>query len=197
METKVPPGSAVVRFRVLCTDRAARGCPPAGSIVYLYTDDYGLAEDDSRNDGCEFIACSINESGLPFFTIPHADVEPVSASENDVTTGDSVSDEGGRVILSEPRYSQPPTGTSGEYSVCQFFQDGSYEYVKRFVGAEEAMGAAIGYSSNVSAKFGLTRRVIITDGGDCINWEWRFGEGVVFPPPAPAPTHAKTSQQRR
>ena len=67
--------------------------------------------------------------------------------------------------------------------------DGTYEYERRFVGPEEAVGAAISYSSNVSATHGLTRRVIITDGGDCVNWEWRFGEGVVFPPPAPAPTH--------
>ena len=189
METNVPSDSAAVRVRVLCTDRAGRGCPPAGSIVYLRTDDHGLVEDHSRNDGCEFIACSITESGLPFFTIPRADVEPVSASEDDDTTGDSVSDEDGPVILSEPRYPQPPTGTSGEHSVCQFFQDGSYEYVKRFVGPEEAVGAAISYTSNVSATLGLTRRVIITDGGDCVNWEWRFGEGVVFPPPAPVPAH--------
>lgn len=71
----------------------------------------------------------------------------------------------------------------GEYSVCQFFLDGTYEYVRRFVGAEEAVKAASHYSQSVGARLGTTCRVIITDGGDCTNWEWKFGEGVVFPPP--------------
>lgn len=68
----------------------------------------------------------------------------------------------------------------GEFSVCQFFEDGSYEYVRRFVDAEEAVKTARHYTTNVAAKLGLTKRVIITDGGDCTNFEWKFGEGVVF-----------------
>jgi len=28
----------------------------------------------------------------------------------------------------------------------------------------------------------MVKRVIITDGGDCINFEWKKGEGIVFPP---------------
>jgi hypothetical protein len=70
----------------------------------------------------------------------------------------------------------------GEYSVCQFFMDDSYEYVRRFVDAEEAVKAAVTYSTSVGARIGTTVKVIITDGGDCINWEWRKGEGIVFPP---------------
>lgn len=69
-----------------------------------------------------------------------------------------------------------------EFSVCQFFEDGSHEYVRRYVTADEAAKAAVHYSSSVGAKLGMTQRVIITDGGDCVNWEWKFGEGVVFPP---------------
>jgi hypothetical protein len=74
------------------------------------------------------------------------------------------------------------TGTQGEFSVCQFFEDGSYEYVRRNVGAEEAVNAAKHYTSSVGAQLGTTRRVIITDGGDSTNFEWKYGEGVTYPP---------------
>lgn len=84
--------------------------------------------------------------------------------------------------------------SQGEFSVCQFFPDGSYEYVRRFVDAEEAMKTAALYSTNVSAKMGMTKRVIITDGGDCTNWEWKFGEGVVYPPKKPE-TQGDTNHQ--
>lgn len=71
----------------------------------------------------------------------------------------------------------------GEFSVCQFFEDESYEYVRRFVGAEEAVKAARHYTDNISVKMGLTKRVIITDGGDHCVFEWIAGKGVVFPTP--------------
>jgi hypothetical protein len=71
-----------------------------------------------------------------------------------------------------------------EFSVCQFFEDKSYEYFKRFVGAKEAVEAAHFLSHNVAAKMGITRRVIITDGGDQCVFEWKHGEGVTFPTPA-------------
>jgi hypothetical protein len=67
-----------------------------------------------------------------------------------------------------------------EFSVCQFFTDGSYEYVRRWVDAEEAVKAAKHYCTSVGAKLGVVERVIITDGGDCINFEWKRGEGVTF-----------------
>lgn len=67
----------------------------------------------------------------------------------------------------------------GEFSVCQFFADDRYEYVRRYVDAEEAVKAARHYTTTVGARIGTTRRVIITDGGDCVNFEWKFGEGIV------------------
>ena len=67
-----------------------------------------------------------------------------------------------------------------KFNVCQFFEDGSYEYVRRFVPAEEAVKAAHHYCNSVAARMGITKRVIITDGGDSINFEWKFGEGVTF-----------------
>lgn len=69
-----------------------------------------------------------------------------------------------------------------EFSVCQFFVGGGYEYVCRFVDAAEALKIFKGYATSVGAKIGTTRRVIITDGGDCINMEWTYGRGVTYPP---------------
>lgn len=74
--------------------------------------------------------------------------------------------------------------STGEYTVVQFFPDETYERVREGVDAKEAVEAAHHYSSSVGAQIGTTRRVIITDGGDFTCFEWRFGEGVVFPPRA-------------
>lgn len=71
---------------------------------------------------------------------------------------------------------------TSKFSVCQFFEDGSYEYVRRFVEASEAVKAFQHYSSSVGAKLGMTTRVIITDEGDCTAAEWQFGRGFTFPP---------------
>src|SRR5262245_26533366 len=70
----------------------------------------------------------------------------------------------------------------GEFSVYQFFENEMYERVRAFVTAEEACKAFVHYSSSVGAKIGTTVRVIITDGGDFTTAEWKFGEGVTFPP---------------
>lgn len=66
-----------------------------------------------------------------------------------------------------------------EFSVCQFFVDGSYEYVRRYVTAEEAVDAFKHYTDNVAARMGFVNRVIITDGGDNCVYEWKDG-AVVF-----------------
>lgn len=73
-----------------------------------------------------------------------------------------------------------PEFSTGEFSVFQFFEDETYEKVREFVSAEEAVRAAAHYSTNVAAQMGVTRRVIITDDGDYTVFEWRNGEGVVF-----------------
>jgi hypothetical protein len=69
----------------------------------------------------------------------------------------------------------------GEYSVWQFFPDDSYEPVLRRVDARTAVERAKRLTETVGARIGTTRRVIITDGGDCTCFEWKFGEGVTFP----------------
>ena len=70
----------------------------------------------------------------------------------------------------------------GEFSVCQFFTDGKYEYVRRFVTAEEAVNAFKHYTDNVATRMGLIAKVIVTDGGDCVNLEWQKGKGITYPP---------------
>lgn len=72
---------------------------------------------------------------------------------------------------------------NGEFSVCQFFKDDTYEYVRRFVDGRTAMEIAAHYCHSVAAKIGITTRVIITDGGDQCVFEWKRGEGVTWPTP--------------
>lgn len=71
-----------------------------------------------------------------------------------------------------------------KFNVYQFFENGAYEQVRTFVSAEEAVKAFQHYTTSVAARMGITVRVIITDGGDCTNAEWKFGEGVTYPPEA-------------
>lgn len=71
----------------------------------------------------------------------------------------------------------------GEFSVCMFFPDEQYEYDCRFVDGETAVNRVKTIISSVGGKLGFVKRIIITDGGDCINFEWIHGQGVVYPPP--------------
>lgn len=68
------------------------------------------------------------------------------------------------------------------FSVCQFFEDGNYEYTRRWVSAEEAVKAFKHYTSSVGARLGTTTRVIITDALDCTNMEWEFGKASRIQP---------------
>ena len=70
------------------------------------------------------------------------------------------------------------------FHVWQFFEDESYERVRRSVCAKEAVEAAQHYCKSVGARIGTTMRVIITDDGDDTVFEWQFGRGVTFPPEA-------------
>ena len=70
---------------------------------------------------------------------------------------------------------------TNEYSVVQFFDNDTYEYVSRFVEAKEAVETAARCTRSVGAQTGVVTRVIITDGGDHTNFEWKFGKGITFP----------------
>ena len=72
----------------------------------------------------------------------------------------------------------------GEFSVYAFRPDGQYMELLRFVPPEEAIEEAIKQIVSIGAVLGTVHRVIITDGGDCTNFEWIRGQGVIFPPEA-------------
>jgi hypothetical protein len=69
-----------------------------------------------------------------------------------------------------------------KFNVVQFFEDGTNEYVRRAIGAQEAVDAARHYCHSVAARLGMVNRVIITDMGDSTVFEWIRGKGVTFPP---------------
>jgi hypothetical protein len=67
------------------------------------------------------------------------------------------------------------------YSVTQWFVDGSYERVVEHVPVKEAIAKTQMLVLSVGARMGTTKRVIITDCLDCINFEWIYGKGIVYP----------------
>lgn len=72
------------------------------------------------------------------------------------------------------------------YSVYQFFADDTHEHVLDSASAVDAVNRATSLALSVGGQIGTTRRVIITDADDCTVFEWRHGEGVVFPPQSEA-----------
>ena len=67
------------------------------------------------------------------------------------------------------------------FSLYQFFPDGSYERLLHHVDIELALNTAASYASRPAAMIGIIQRLIITDAGDSIVFEWRYKYGVVFP----------------
>ncbi len=67
----------------------------------------------------------------------------------------------------------------GEFSVCEFYEDGSYEYLERFVDDETAFDL---FARCAELRAAGVTRLIITDEGDRINAEWKAGVGFTFPP---------------
>lgn len=68
---------------------------------------------------------------------------------------------------------------NGEFSVYAYGPDGGYERILAHVDARSAMVTA--HMEIDIAPNQRTSRIIITDGGDCIAFEWRKGLGVTFP----------------
>ena len=69
---------------------------------------------------------------------------------------------------------------TGEFSVYRFV-NGTPEEIRRFVDAVTAMGAVVALTRSPGALLGAVERVIITDGLDLLTFDWRHGNGVVFP----------------
>jgi len=69
-----------------------------------------------------------------------------------------------------------------EFSVWWWDELGlSYRDIS-FVDAETAVYAAKAITDRLAAREGRVQRVIITDGGDIIVFEWKHGAGVTWPP---------------
>ena len=68
------------------------------------------------------------------------------------------------------------------FCVYQWFPNGYYEKVRDHVGAEEAVRAFHHYTTSVGARMGTTVRVIVTDADDYTNMEWKYGQGITYPP---------------
>lgn len=73
---------------------------------------------------------------------------------------------------------------SGQFSVFIFLPDDSHFAEARFIDAERAVGLARDITRRPAARLGIITRVIITDGGDCIVFEWIYRRGVTYPTPA-------------
>lgn len=69
----------------------------------------------------------------------------------------------------------------GEHSVYQFFASGKWELVESFTDAKMAVRTATALAESVSAKIGLTSRIIIMDEMGFTSFEWIKGRGLVFP----------------
>src|SRR6516165_11939073 len=76
------------------------------------------------------------------------------------------------------RVGKPPP--DGEFSVAEFFADGTYRYVERWLPAKEAVELAKFWTDRPAASLGWMTKVIITDGGDFTVFEWQHGKGVIY-----------------
>lgn len=68
-----------------------------------------------------------------------------------------------------------------EFSVYWYDPDDNQYEELRWVDAETAVNKAKALTTSIGGRLGMTRKVIITDGGDCCVFEWRYGPGVVWP----------------
>ena len=67
-----------------------------------------------------------------------------------------------------------------EYSVVTYTGEDRYRYLARFIGGRRAIEIAK-LATDIADMTGVVR-VIVTDGGDHIVFEWKVDEGVTFPP---------------
>lgn len=75
-----------------------------------------------------------------------------------------------------------------KFHVHQFFSNGTNEQVTtQPLLAEQAVLKAHAITKSPACRIGTTVRVIITDAGDYCVFDWKFGKGVVFPPPPAKP----------
>ena len=68
-----------------------------------------------------------------------------------------------------------------EFSVVEFYVNGTHRYVERWLPAKEAVELAKRCTDAAELAGSLVTRVIITDGGDFTVFQWEQGRGVTFP----------------
>jgi hypothetical protein len=68
------------------------------------------------------------------------------------------------------------------YVVYQFFLDDTYEKVGEGLDGKAAVERAKDFTQRPAATVGIIQRVIITNDGDQVVFEWQHGKGIVFPP---------------
>lgn len=71
---------------------------------------------------------------------------------------------------------------TSEFSVYYYFSDTDYNSECRFVDMTTAVERFKFLTTNVAARTGFTKRVIMTDGDDFCCMEWKHGHGLTFPP---------------
>jgi len=72
--------------------------------------------------------------------------------------------------------------SENEFSVYWWYENGHYQSVQ-YIPAEAAIKKSLNLVEGDQCKAGLITRIIVTDDGDCIAFEWLKDKGVVFPTP--------------
>jgi hypothetical protein len=70
------------------------------------------------------------------------------------------------------------------FRVVLFFPDGYWMEEANGLPAEQAVKLAHSITQRPAVALGIIARVIITDSDDILVFEWKFGQGVTFPPRA-------------
>ena len=69
------------------------------------------------------------------------------------------------------------------FDVWQYFPDDWHEQVGANLSGKDAVRLAASYVTGPAAKIGIIRKVhIVNREDDTVAFEWKFGEGVTFPP---------------
>jgi hypothetical protein len=69
---------------------------------------------------------------------------------------------------------------TGEHSLYWWDPEGNCNAELRGVDAKTAVERAERLAHGPAGMLGMVKRIIITDGGDFTNFEWKHGEGVTF-----------------
>lgn len=84
--------------------------------------------------------------------------------------------------MSTAHYDELDDPNRAQFSVFAFFNDDHYEPVIRWVNMYRAQDEVKRVLANEMNRM-VTKRLIITDGGDHCVFEWTRGKGVTFPTP--------------